>query len=139
MAGYSFVDNTDFIETALPNETWMSLFERAQNGLQLWETLLRTTGGAIEPTKIHWVRISHKWKNRKSSLEKANRDKHLKVRDPNGHTTHLQQIEAAESKRTLGVWQSACGDETTQKDLLIQKIEAWGDKTSTKSLQKYEA
>jgi len=94
MTGYSFVDDTDFIETALPNKTWTSLFVRAQKGLQLWETLLRTTGGAIEPTKSHWVRISHKWKNGKSSLEKANRNKHLEVRDPNGHTTYLQQIEA---------------------------------------------
>jgi len=61
------------------------------------------------------------------------------VRDPNGHTTHLQQIEATKAKRTLGVWQSACGDETTQKNLLIQKIQTWGDKTSIKSLTKYEA
>jgi len=40
MAGYSFVDDTDFIVTVLPNETWTSLFARAQKGLQLWETLL---------------------------------------------------------------------------------------------------
>ena len=93
----------------------------------------------IEPTKSNWVRISHKWKHGKSSLEKANRNEHPEVRYPNGHTTHLQQIEATESKRTLGVWQSACGDETTQKDLLIQKIQTWGEKTSTKSLTKYEA
>ena len=139
MAGYSFVDDTDFIETALPNETWESLFDRAQEGLRLWETLLRTTGGAIEPTKSHWVRISHKWKNGKSSLEKANRNEHLELRDPQGNTTHLQQIEVTESKRTLGVWQAACGDETAQKTILIKKIEDWGEKTSTKTMTKHEA
>ena len=55
MAGYSFVDDTDLIETALPGETWETLFERTQEGLKLWESLNRMTGGAIEPTKIHWV------------------------------------------------------------------------------------
>ena len=103
MAGFSFVDDTDLIETALPGETWKTLFERTQEGLKLWETLIRTTRGAIEPTKSHWVRISHKWKNGKSTLEKANLDEHLELRDAQGNTSNLQQIEATEAKRTLGV------------------------------------
>jgi len=51
----------------------------------------------------------------------------------------LQQIEVTESKRTLGVWQAACGDETEQKTILIKKIEDWGEKTSTKTMTKHEA
>jgi len=49
----------------------------------------------------------------------------------------LQQIEVTESKRTLGVWQAACGDETVQKTILIKKIEDWGEETSTKAITKH--
>ena len=92
MAGYSFVDGTDLIETSKPNETWEDLFQRTQQGLELWECLLRTTGGAIEPTQSHWVQIFHHWKSEKASLEKPKPEETLRLRDPDGNIMHLEQV-----------------------------------------------
>jgi len=139
MAGYSFVDDTDIIETSFPNESWESLFERTQKGLELWECLLRTTGGAIEPSKSHWVRISHKWKNGRATLDKPNLGEALQLKDANGNITNLKQECASVSKRTLGVWQSPDGDETGQKEKLIEKINKWSDSASARGMTHIEA
>jgi len=40
MAGYSCIDDTDLIERAYQGETWETLFQRTQEGLNLWECLL---------------------------------------------------------------------------------------------------
>jgi len=62
-------------------------------------------------------------------FEEANLDEHLELRDAQENTSNLQQIEATEAKRTLCVWQAPNGDETTQAQLLKDKILDWGDKT----------
>lgn len=56
MAGYSFVDDTDQIEFT-EDMLWDKVLENAQVSLDLWECLLRTTGGALEPTKTDWVKV----------------------------------------------------------------------------------
>jgi len=62
MAGHSFVDDTDQIELK-PGETdWEQVLNNAQRGVSLWESLLRTTGGAIEPSKTDWVKVKYCWK-----------------------------------------------------------------------------
>ena len=139
MAGYSFVDDTDLVETSKPNETWEDLFQRTQHGLELWECLLRTTGGAIEPTKSHWVRISHQWKNGKASLEKPKHEEILRIRDPDGNITNLEQVCATTPKKTLGVWQAANGDDSGQKDKLIEKINQWSDSSQARGMSHTEA
>ena len=139
MAGYSFVDDTDLVEMSKPNETWEDLFQRTQHGLELRECLLRTTGGAIEPTKSHWVRISHQWKNGKSSLEKPKPEETLRLRDPDGNITNLAQVCATTPKKTLAVWQAANGDDSGQKDKLIEKINQWSDSSQTRGMSHTEA
>ena len=77
MAGYSFVDDTDQIELNSDEVVWENVLRNAQSGLELWECLLRTTGGAIEPSKTDWVRILHEWKNGIAKLAEANQDDEL--------------------------------------------------------------
>ena len=118
MAGYSFVDDTDQIE--LNEETeWENVLENAQGSLELWECLLRTTGGAIEPTKTDWVKVLYEWKNGEPKLQKSNPADVLRVKNPDGEIEEIKQIEPNEARRTLGVWQSANGQEKTQKEVLI--------------------
>ena len=129
MAGYSFVDDTDQIETKYGCTDWEEVMQRAQKGIELWESLLRTTGGAIEPSKTDWVGIQYEWKNSKPCLKKANRSDKLYTLDPSGTRTEIKQIETHEARRTLGVWQTANGNETAQKKIIISKIEDWGKAT----------
>ena len=128
MAGYSFVDDTDQIEFT-DEMLWEKVLENAQASLDLWECLLRTTGGALEPTKTDWVKVVYEWRDGVAKLERANFSETLTAKNPNGEVIEIKQIETSEARRTLGVWQSADGQEDTQKDVLIKKITEWGSAT----------
>ena len=129
MAGYLFVDDTDQIKTKYECTDWEEVMQRAQKGIELWECLLRTTGGAIEPSKTDWVGIQYEWKNGKPCLKKANQSDKLYALDPSGNRTEIKQIEPHDARRTLGVWQTANGKETEQKKIIISKIADWGKAT----------
>ena len=129
MAGYSFVDDTDQIELRDEETLWENVIFNAQASIDLWECLLRTTGGAIEPSKTDWVRVIYEWKKGNPTLEKANPQDELFVQDPNGDRIQIEQIEPTTARRTLGVWQAASGQEDTQTKVLKDKISDWGAKT----------
>jgi len=63
LAGFGFVDDTFFLQVLNTSQLTDTLFDTTQAGLSLWESLLRTTGGAINPTKSDWVWIEQKWNN----------------------------------------------------------------------------
>jgi len=105
----------------------------------MWECLIRTTGGALEPAKSDWVKIVHKWKYGTSYLEKADSSDVLKMRDPNGETTALQQKEPTTARLLLGVWQSPVGDETKMKDTLKAAVVKWGQNITKSSMSTAEA
>ena len=130
MAGYSYVDDTDQIELNSEKTVWENVLENAQYSLELWECLLRTTGGAIEPSKTFWVRILHEWKNGQSTLKKADHTEELWVKNSRGFLEKIEQIEPNIARRTLGVWQAVNGQENTQTKVLLKKIETWGGNTS---------
>ena len=136
MSAISFVDDTDMIETALRKETWNALMNRTQEGLDLWESLLRTTGGALEPTKSDWVAIRHTWKDGKSKLVTKLEPNELTVRNPAGEREALEQKKSNEARETLGVWQAPDGNEKEQKKQLLEKVEEWRSNTSTSRINR---
>ena len=109
MAGYSYVDDTDQIELNDETTTWENVLANAQASLELWECLLRTTGGAIEPTKTFWVRILHVWKIGTATLQNPDQSEELWVKNSQGVLEKIKQIKPSTAKRTLGVWQAADG------------------------------
>ena len=129
MAGYSYVDDTDQIELNDETTTWENVLANAQASLELWECLLRTTGGAIEPTKTFWVRILHVWKNGTATLQNPDQTEELWVKISQGILEKIKQINPSTAKRTLGVWQAADGQEDTQTEVLVSKIQDWGENT----------
>ena len=126
MAGYSFVDDTDQIKLRDEETLWENVIFNAQASIDLWECLLRTTGGAIEPSKTDWVRVIYEWKKGKPILEKAKPQDELFVQAPSGERIQIEQIEPGTARRTLGVWQAASGQEDTQTEKLKNKISEWG-------------
>jgi len=107
------------LNTSQPTDT---LLDTTQAGLSLWEGLLRTTGGAIDPTKSDWVWIEQKWNNGQCWRHERKNDSHvLQVKGLIGSVQSLHQHDIKDSRETLlGVVQSATGDETGQKDALIK-------------------
>ena len=130
MAGYSYVDDTDQIEMNSETTLWENVLANAQASVDLWECLLRTTGGALEPSKTDWVKVLYEWKNGKPQLQKANEADIITLRDPYGNIVPIQQVQPHTARRTLGVWQAADGQENTQRDILIKKIAEWGSNTN---------
>jgi hypothetical protein len=63
--GYSFVDDTDIIQSGQPGEPFQVLTMRMQAAMDTWEGGLRDTGGALEPEKSFWYLIRFYWKNGK--------------------------------------------------------------------------
>jgi len=63
LAGFGFVDYTDYLQVLNTSQPTDTVLDTTQAGLSLWEGLLRTTGGAIDPTKSDWVWIEQKWNN----------------------------------------------------------------------------
>jgi hypothetical protein len=61
--GYSFVDDTDIIQSGQPGEPFQVLDMRMQAAMDTWEGGLRATRGALEPEKSFWYLLRFCWKN----------------------------------------------------------------------------
>ena len=127
LAAFGFVDDMDYIETGKPGESCDELLHRTQQGMDLWESLLRTTGGAIvvEPGKTDWVKINFEEKNHKMVMAKMNSDEKLFVRNTDGERKQLEQLDVSTARKTLGVMQCVNGDEEAEIKYLLEKIETW--------------
>ena len=139
MAAFSFVDDTDQIELNLEHHPWNRILKRAQESLTLWESLLRTTGGAIEPSKSDWTRLSYKWKNGQATVQPTITTDVINIRNSNGETQELKQTPATHARETLGVWQSADGNDKVQAKKLVSKIKKWGNQIAGTDMMRKEA
>ena len=126
MSGFSFVDDTDQCEMMMTNRDWTSHKIATQESLTLWESLLRSTGGAIEPTKSDWTKLKYTWQRGIANLEAADENDKLYMRNPEGDIQELIQKDPNEARETLGVWQTASGCEKEQIKQLKSKIATWG-------------
>ena len=139
LAAFGFVDDMDYIQANEDCDSDNETLEEAKKGLNLWEGLLRTTGGAIEPTKSDWVRIGFEKVRGTWKFKKMNEDDEMKVRDTSGEEYPLEQLPVGTARLTLGVWQAVTGDETKEVDHLKEKIMHWKKKVWTSRLSQEEA
>ena len=103
--GYSFVDDTDLIQTARhPQESELSVASEMQRAINTWEGCIRATGGAIVPEKSFWYLVGFKWTegcwSYKDELEAP---AVLSVRDSDGNVMELERLPPHIAHRTLGV------------------------------------
>ena len=107
----------------------------------LWEYLLRTTGGAIETsdTKTDWVRRAFDWHNGEWKLKKKDEEQTMRVRNYTGQEVVIKQLEPTDARETLGVMQSADGNEKAQVDKMISKIDKWKDNIWNSSITRTQA
>ena len=138
MSGFSFVDDTDQCEMVMRNRDWTTHKQVTQDSLTLWESLLHTTGGAIEPTKSDWTKLKYKWQKGKAIIEKADRNDKLYMRNPDGEIEELVQKDPTDARETLGVWQTATGCEKEQIKQLQSKIKIWGSNIKLSGINRKE-
>jgi hypothetical protein len=138
MAGFSFMDDTDQCEMVMKNREWTVHKRVTQDSLDLWESLIRTTGGAIEPTKSDWTKLKYTWQKGKAIIEKADKEDKLYMKNPEGVTEELEQKDPNMARETLGVWQTATGCKKKQVLQLQAKIQPWGKTIQHSAINKNE-
>ena len=92
--------------------------------MRLWESLLRTTSGAIETsdTKTDWVHIGFEWKQGKCFMKEKDTTLQMMIRNHRGNEVAIKQLGPHEARETLGVMQSPDGSEKAQVKKLEKKI-----------------
>ena len=127
MVGFGFVDDTDLLHTLRKDDHISTLIPSAQTVLNDWNKLLRITGGALEPSKSHFVYIEQEWKQGEWRFKNpTNID--LTVSCPLGRIQPLERISPSDAKKTLGLFQAIDGDENAQYDYLWQQISIWSQR-----------
>jgi hypothetical protein len=60
--GFAFVDDTDLLQTGNTMvDTFEDVAKYMQEGLDLWEGLIKAMGGALVPEKSYWYLLDFKW------------------------------------------------------------------------------
>ena len=65
IVGYAFVDDKDLIQTPKDGQTFVKVNEEMQNAMNLWEGLIKNTGGALATDKCRWWGIDFASNDRK--------------------------------------------------------------------------
>ena len=141
IVGFAFVDDKDLLRASRPGEqTYHEVAQDMQNGLDLWEGLLKATGGALVPEKSYWYLIDFKWHNgawRYSMTEETSFDLTMKDKDELWHI--LSRLPVDEARRSLGCWSAPDGNNKEQVNYMRSVAVEWGDKLCAGHLTKYEA
>ena len=56
--GFTYVDNSDLIAEGNTGDTTLN---KMQQGINLWEGLIKATGGAMPPLKSWWYLVDFVW------------------------------------------------------------------------------
>ena len=114
IVGYAFVDDTDLIQTAKEGENFDQVLNEMQKALNLWEGLIKNTGGALAVDKCRWWGIDFEW-NQGTWHYKTGDELYgeLSAIDTNGRRNLVKQLEVHESHEPLGAFLTADGN---QKD-----------------------
>lgn len=110
------------------------LLDETQRALHYWASILKVTGGALEPTKTFYVPIIPKWQGCKKTVKKHTQNNTLALEGPDGDIVTLQQQDPNDSFFTLGIWQSPSEDESRQVEHIIKKIQEWGGNTTSNKM-----
>ena len=105
ISGFAFVDDTDTVQTGDLGDTTSQVMEKAQGELNLWEELIRATGGGLEGDKSDFAVINYTWDKGVWKYERPQEGVLLTVRNPDGSRTALTQLRPAEAAVTCcGGW-----------------------------------
>jgi hypothetical protein len=135
--GYSFVDNTDLLQSNGDNST--NTVIRLQEAIDTWEGVLKATGGALGPDKSYWYLVSFKWCNGKWFYTPVtDTPATLFMNDINGISEAGRRISPDQAEETFGVWIAPNGNTKTQYEKLLDKALLWADQMRTGVIRKDE-
>jgi hypothetical protein len=103
--GFAFIDDKDLLRASRPGEqTFSEVAQDMQDGLDLWEGLLKAMGSALVPKNSYWwYLIDFKCNNgtwKYTTMEETQFDLTMKDKDEVQHV--LAQLPIEEARRPLG-------------------------------------
>ena len=127
--GYSFVDDTDLVVGGNCDES-DDIAAVLQRALDLWQTGIEATGGALVPEKSFWSEISFRWdeKGQWSYNDDNDENNEILMKDMNNEEKVLKKIQSHEAIETLGVHLSPNGSDSIQCEILRKKAIIWANK-----------
>ena len=120
--------------------TYQSIATEMQQGLDLWEGLLKVMGGALVPAKSFWYLIDFQWKE--GRWHYATDDETpatLSMLDHNGVWHVLTRLSISEAQCSLGVCSAPNGNHCDQVNYMQEVAEEWSDKLHAGHLTRPEA
>ena len=127
--GYSFVDDTDLVVGGnYCNHD--NITAELQRSLDLWQTGIEATGGALVPEKSFWSEVSFAWDIKgKWSYSKDSQDSsNIIMKDTNNEEKILRKIGPNEAIETLGVHLTPNGNDEIQFQVMKEKSIQWANK-----------
>jgi hypothetical protein len=123
---YSFVDDTDIIQSNQPGEPFQVLATRMKSPMDTCEGELWATGGALEPEKSFWYVIRFCWKN-EMWFYVSNEDTpaSISVHNHAGNRVEIECLEATEARKTLEFKTAPTGDNTVQFEHMLEASQKW--------------
>jgi hypothetical protein len=138
IVGFAFVDDTDLADMARKGEDDEKLVNRMQKCLTLWNELIETTGGALEPDKTDWSIIAYE---KHFGLWVPQPRKQFTLHLVDEHTREkkaIRLLEPQEARRTLGIWQAMDGNQEKQLETMVENIRTYGEQIQLSGLSRSE-
>ena len=139
LVGYAYVDDTDLVETAKNNDdTAEDIVLRMQRCVDLWEGMIKATGGALVIEKSCWWLIDFEWRDDGTWDYKQSPGK-LMAKDASGSIKQFKRLNAHQAFETLGIHLAPNGSDEAAVAELKKKARKWADKIRTCFLRTDEA
>ena len=127
----AYVDDSNVIHTFSQQGIAASeQIKEFQSAVNEWETLIRMTGGALEPAKSHWYIVKFTWHKDRWIYSKSQKDElRIKMKGPDTNDLiDVERITVKEPKRSLGMIQSHDGNQKAMTEFLHEKSIKWAEK-----------
>ena len=139
IAGFSFVDDTDVVQTGQLSDSRSDLIQKTQAALNLWEGGLRTTGGALVPDKSDWTFVDFEVVDGKWQYIDSRNNEQLSVLNAQGVRENLDRLSTSTGRLTLGVHIAGDGNWKDEIQYLTDKSKKWAEQVRTGHIQRHDA
>jgi exonuclease III len=140
LSGFAYVDDADLITLTEDNNAFNTM-EKMQYNLDIWESVSKTTGGALEPSKCcGWI-VSFKWTGSNWTYNKNHEDLTLQLltKDKDDKIGNIDVLPVTTAQKMLGVYLSPDGKDTRQKKYLAKKMKRMSEYARVGHLSQREA
>jgi hypothetical protein len=138
IVGYAFVDDTDLIQTGRNSHTTgEEVCQDMQKALNLWEGLIRATGGALVVEKSSWWLIDFRWNVDGSARYVTTMDHpgELRIKDADGVIKCIPRLDPSEAFVTLGTCLAPDGNGKEQMAVMVDQAKTWAARIRTAPLK----